>query len=374
MTDYDYFLYYLRYKINDGLKQVAIAQSDKVNVSSAYINRLYKNPPKACSQKIQDGIAAYFGLTYDALVEEAKMLFRAHSKMERSTDNFNASALAALKQKRYEKPVSMPEVKADEPQPPLALIEQLSNISESIRHNYTAAMKIEEERDDLLEMLTFVKTGICIVDDDLHISFQNDEHKRMFGNKINKEYGLFWQKYLGETELNDRLLSEDYNGKIVTYNKQSYLIHVIVIKKIKKIKKVIEQVICLNEQDATFYDSLHQQDKKVRIYHKIFRHLDHGFGFFNADRVLDIASNKFDLIDPKYNFPENKPTVDQLLLDLSEKMKGGIKKISELKNAYENREEIDIEVQIGTTKFNFQTFKIEEDGEFQGILLVVRKI
>lgn len=72
MTNFDFFLVYYRHMIDSGVRQIDIHKSGKVTASVAYINKIYKNPPKSCSIELQTEIARYFGLTYEQMIEEGK--------------------------------------------------------------------------------------------------------------------------------------------------------------------------------------------------------------------------------------------------------------------------------------------------------------
>lgn len=74
-TNFDYFLSFFRKKISDGEKQIDICNSDKVNISAAYINKLYRGDPKKCSLEKQRSIAAYFSVSYGEMIEVGKLIY-----------------------------------------------------------------------------------------------------------------------------------------------------------------------------------------------------------------------------------------------------------------------------------------------------------
>lgn len=358
MTDLDCFIAFLKYKIDSGFKQVSIATSDKVNLSTAYINKLYKNPPKNVTVETQSKIADFFGLSYEEMIEEGRQILK-------GIPNLQGPKPQSINRRRASDKI--------DPKEPAIVQEQLYNISSWIQHNYDHLLKIEAERDNTLALLNLNKNCICIVDANLRITFQNAEHKKYFGPKEKQKYKLFWDDGLSEEQLESELLYGDYGNKIITHNNKAYLAQIVTSKNINKIVNVFEQITRLDDLECEKHLPP-KKDTKIEIYHKIFKHLDHGFGFFNKARILEIASNKFNLIDPKYNFPEIQPTVDQLLLDLSERVKGGVTVVSSLKKAYENRSEIDIEVVVDGDKYNFQTLNIIEKDTYEGTLLIVRRL
>lgn len=74
-TDSDFFLYFLKEKIDKGASQKDIANSEHVSISTSYINKLYKNPPKHVRKEIQISIAKYFEISLEQLLHEGKILF-----------------------------------------------------------------------------------------------------------------------------------------------------------------------------------------------------------------------------------------------------------------------------------------------------------
>ena len=364
MNNYEYFLFFLKHKIDSGYKQVAIAKS--VDLSTAYINKLYKNPPKSCLVETQEKIVEFFGLTYEEMIEKSKELLQEQPLHQKPSGQHGKS--------RSTNQTSTTKYPSGHIEDPSYLQEQLFQVSSSIQQNYNYLEEVVKERDNLLALLNLTKTCICIIEDDLSISFQNEEHKRIFGNKKDQKYTLFWQEDINDNELREKLVYENIESKLIKHNDKAYLAQVVVNKNIDKITKIFEQIICLSDIDRRFSPRAAAEDQEIGIYHKIFKQLDHGFGFFNPSRVLEIASNKFDLIDPKYNYPDIKPSVDQILLDLSERIHGDVKTITKLKNAYENREEIDVNVQIDNNRYNIQTLTFTENGIYEGTLVIVRPI
>lgn len=71
-ANFNYFLLFLRKKIDEGEKQIRIAKS--VNKTPSYINWLFKGNPKSVPINIQKNISKYFKLTYDEMLKEGKLL------------------------------------------------------------------------------------------------------------------------------------------------------------------------------------------------------------------------------------------------------------------------------------------------------------
>lgn len=74
-TNFDYFLRFFRKKIEDGERQIDIATSNKVNKSTAYINKLYKGNPKSCPIDTQRSFADYFEISYDEMIEAGRLIY-----------------------------------------------------------------------------------------------------------------------------------------------------------------------------------------------------------------------------------------------------------------------------------------------------------
>lgn len=357
MSNLDYFYFFLRYKIDAGIKQIDLAHSEHVSVSRSYLSRLYKGPDKNCSLKIQEGIAKYFGLSYEEMIEEAKKLF--DQQRDRSFINHDSlpSYSAGSRDKR-------PDTRSRNP---LKLIDQMNSITFEVRESYNLMAELERERDDLLMLLNDLRTGICVVDADLTVQYQNPSHRRQLGNLTGHKYSFFWDNSLSTQDIISKLSEGADEPLEVKHEGKLFNVQFSVTYKGNRIQRIVEHVI---EPPS---DGRRADFEQMEIYREVFKHFDHGFGFFNNQRELVIASNKFGLLDD-YDFPNTRLTVDQLLLDIGEKTGDSLEKLTELKKAYENKKEIDFNIRIKGNQYNFQTKNIFKNNEHLGILLIVRKL
>ena len=71
---FDYFLAFLRHKIDLGTKQVDIAKSEYVAVRPEYISRIYKGHQQ-CSLEKQEGIAKFFGVSYQEMLRMGQQIY-----------------------------------------------------------------------------------------------------------------------------------------------------------------------------------------------------------------------------------------------------------------------------------------------------------
>ena len=357
MSNLEYFYFFLRYKIDSGVKQIDLARSEHVQISRSYLSRLYVNPPKNCAINIQEGIAKYFGLTYEEMIEEAKRLYKQQSAEILETQEPPSTYLAGRNPHHHE----------HLPRNPLKLIDQMNAIAIGMRENYNHAIELEKERDDLLTILNDLKTGICVVDSHLTVRYQNPFHRKHFGNLTGQKYLLFWDKGLDKQSIIERVSAGAFENLTIKHEGKPYNVQFSITYKGSQIQRIVEHVI---EQQPSEI----QADKgHMEIYREVFKQLDHGFGFFNNQRELVLASNKFGFLDG-YDFPNTRLTVDQLLLDVGEKTGDSLEKLTELKRAYENKKEIDFKINIDGIGYNFQTKNIFKDDEHLGILLIVRKL
>lgn len=356
MSNLDYFYFFLRYKIDSGVKQVDLACSEHVGISRSYLSRLYKNPPKSCSIKIQQGVAKYFGLTYEEMIEEAKKLYDRQKEENLIVRESHPSYLSSTREKRTDRRSVNP----------LKLIDQMNSIAIEVRENYNLMVEIERERDDLLMLLNDLRTGICVVDSDLTVQYQNPFHRKQFGNLTGHNYSFFWDNSLNRQDIIAKLSENPDETLEIKHEGKLFNVQFSVTYKGNQIQRIVEHVI---EPPA---DGRRADSEQMEIYREVFKHLDHGFGFFNNQRELVIASNKFGFLDD-YDFPNTRLTVDQLLLDLGEKTGDSLEKLTELKKAYENKKEIDFNIKVEGSQYNFQTKNIFKNNEHLGVLLIVRK-
>lgn len=354
MSNLDYFYCFLRYKIDSGVKQTELARA--VDISRSFVSRLYNKPPKSCSLKLQQGIAKHFGLTYEEMIEEAKRIcVQQREDILISQDPHRTYPTTRGKR---------PDNKSSNP---LKLLDQMTSIAMEVRENYHQMAEIEKERDDLLMLLNNLRTGICVVDASLTVQYQNPFHRKQFGNLTGRTYSFFWDNSLSRQDIFSKL-SEDADETLeIKHEGKHFTVQFSVTYKGNQIQRIVEHVI---EPPP---DGVRADSEKMQIYREVFKHLDHGFGFFNNQRELVIASNKFGFLDD-YDFPNTRLTVDQLLLDLGEKTGDSLEKLTELKKAYENKKEINFDIKIEGSQYNFQTKNIFKNNEHLGVLLIVRKL
>lgn len=357
MTNQDFFLFFLRYKIDSGVKQIDIVRSEHTTFSSAYVNKLYHRPPKHCSLEVQTSIAKFFGLTYEEMIEEAQRLFHQQQEAQDRRPDPQQVTPTALATPLHSS------------NSPINLIDQLTAIAGEIRESYSYSQELEKNNDRLLEVLNSIKTGISIIDSNLTVEYQNIDHKRVFGDRTGTRYTFFWADALEKKEMFRRLAMGEYDNVQVQHNGNRYLVKLTTLYKGNRVDGIIENVINIQEQEERH----RVMEKQLKIYSQIFNKLDTGFGFFNANRQLELATNKFGLLDD-YDFPTSKPTVDQLLLNVGDKFENWCELQPLMKKAYDNKEEIEIKV---TTKegdaYTFQTRVIVDDSTYLGTVLIIRK-
>ncbi len=358
MTNLDYFHFFLRYKINSGVKQIDLARSEHVPISKQYLSRIIKTQPKNCSIEIQTGIAKYFGLTYDEMIAEAKRLYKRDKEETRELEGVYTTELSHQTGKDSER----------RSKSPLSLMDLTSFLQTGIRENYNYTLEVEKERDSLVGLINSLKTCICIADADLKVIYQNPSHRQLFGNMTGHDYSFFWDNTLSKEEIIEKLTTDFHDCFVKEHEGLQYKIQFSLRYSGVLVDQIVEQIVP-GDMDHSSGDSL----KHMEIYLQVFKHLDNGFGFFNNKRELELASNKFGFLD-QYDFPNIRPSVDQLLLDLSEKLEGGLDKLSVMKKAYENKQEVDFKLTIDRTNYNFQTKNISLDNKHIGILLIIRKL
>lgn len=361
MTKTDYFYVFLQHQIDSGVKQMDIIRSGHVKFSKQYLSKIVQDQPKSISTEHQASIGRYFELTYDEMIEEGKRLY------EHSRDDTIATASRKFSSRLSSRTDTTTEGKSKSP---LNLIDLATFMQSGIRETYEYIKEVEGERDSLIDLLNSQKTCICVVDAEIKVIYQNPCHKQIFGDLLDKEYTFFWDKSLSRKEILETVTAKTNSYLEKEYNDQNYIVQFSLKYSGHLVDKFIEQVYPQLDRDFKSEKTLRQME----IYLQVFKHLDHGFGFFNKNRELELASNKFGLLN-QYNFPDIRPSVDQLLLDLAEKLPSdSMKDISRLKKAYENKEEVNLEINIDGANYNFQSKNITLNGEHLGILLIVRKL
>lgn len=363
MTEYEYFLYFLRYKIDSGTKQVDIARS--TSISTAYLNKLYLRPPNnSCDFSVMTQIAIYFGLTYEEMIAEARQLHIEQAQVEKVLQEIKVEENAGLQET-----IDHPPEEGRKSRTPASLVNQLSFVSESIQQYETHVKEIEDQRDQLLNILNCVSTGFCIVDDNLKITYQNPTHKRIFGNKEGEHYSCFWDENISTKQFYDNLTTGVYESVERVYNKFHYRVELSATYKGDRIARVMEHVIPLEKQEV-------ENSNTAAVYENLFEEFDEdfGFAFFNLNRELEIVSNNVGNILDNYDYPRDRPTVDQLLLDLNRyKVEDGSEKVHILREIYEDRLETVLTLSIDKKSYRLRTKKIFKKDSFMGMLVVVRK-
>lgn len=358
MTNQQYFYLFLRHKINSGVKQVDLVRSKFINVSQSYINKLYLNPPKKCDIAIQRSIARHFGLSYDEMIAEAKKLHKEQEKSDQAPHGFTPEQKSTKTDDEASHNLHIPP----------SLIKQLNFVAEGIRNNHNYTTKVETQRDEMLSLFNNLKTGLCVVDSELNVLFQNPAHKKFFGDKVDKRYALFWDQSLNKKSLFRKLTTGEYETVKAEHEDKQLLVHLMLMYKGSRVDKIVEHVIDYQDQENLHLSTARQ----ISIYKQMLNKLGHEFIFFNRQREMEFASNWLGLHE-KYDFPNHRPSVDQLLLDLGEKMGDAMQEMATLKRAYENEEEIEIDIKIHETAYNLQSLNISKDGKNIGMLLIAKK-
>ena len=357
MTNLDYFYFFLRFKIDSGVKQVDLARSEHVQISRAYLNRLYLRPPKSCTLKLQEGIAKYFGLTYDEMIAEGKRIVAEQKDENRNFSDLEPDILPSLKR-------NQPERRSNHP---LNLIDQLNSVAIGIRQNYKSTADLECERDGLLTLLNDLCTGICIIGSDLNITYQNPFHRKHFGNLTGKKYELFWKKNLNSQEIIEELTANDHKTKYITHNGKSYSIQLFLRHKGNQIDRIVEHVI---EHPDTYQRS---HNEYLTIANEIFKKMNQDIVLFGQKRELKFATNNFGLLKREPTVTGNQLTLDQYLLEISDKSDISIEKLKEILFAYEQHKEIELDITFNGNLFSFQTKSILESDPHAGFLIIIVK-
>lgn len=86
-TNFDYFLAFYRKKIQDGEKQIDLAESPLIKKSTAYINKLFRGNPKSCPIETQRSFAEYYKVSYDEMIEEGRQIYIKNNPVEHNSDN-----------------------------------------------------------------------------------------------------------------------------------------------------------------------------------------------------------------------------------------------------------------------------------------------
>lgn len=368
MKNQDYFLFFLREKIDSGIKQIDIHRS--TGISTSYINKLYRRPPKSCAINIQDKIADFFGLTYNEMIYEAKQLYKDRYKEAQEIKEINRLKPVGPTLGDYEGPEE--ERRSGRPE---NLIYQLNFVTDQIQKNATYTISVERQRNQLLEIINNVNTGFCIIDENLDIAYQNPVHTKVFGNKTSQPYTFFWDRNLETGEFYDKLKTGKYEIVETVYNKISYRVELSLTYKGNEITQIVEHVIPCETPHKSIPQNLVECELSKHIYkeilHKIIRN-DDGFAYFNLNRSLEIASNKLGsgFLD-KYDFPSERPTVDQLLLDLDDRtIENNRDIIRKLREIYRDRQETTFEMKMDGINYNLTTKRIYKEDILLGMLLI----
>lgn len=164
-TDTQFFLQFLKNKIDLGEPQTAIAKSEHVNLSVTYVNRLYRNPPKSVSTETQANIAKHFKLSLERVLEEGKILYYERNNrrtLRRESNNVEGGALDKT-----------PEVQ----------IELLDRLLEGVRANHRELAICAKSSEQAQYQEKFITTLISIISlVDQGITFFDTSEKYVFSN------------------------------------------------------------------------------------------------------------------------------------------------------------------------------------------------
>lgn len=367
MRNQDYFLFFLRHKIDSGIKQIDIVRS--TGISTAYVNKLYRRPPKNCAMEIQEKIAEFFGYTYEEMIYEAKQLYK---------DRYREAQ--EIKEIQRTKPIgstlgSYQEQNERRVGEPTSLVNQLNCVSKHIQLNAAYTRSVEEQRNQLLDILNNVRTGFCVVDEKLDIVYQNPLHTKIFGSKTSQPYSYFWDEGLDSEEFYKKLKTGEYETIEAIYNKVPYRVELSLTYKGSEIIQIVEHVIPRKGHSKAKFSTLDDNDSSTHLYREILgKIIPNGvdYAFFSLDRALKLASSKMGGLIDKYDFPQERPTVDQLLLDLDDRdIENGREKIRKLREMYDNKEEDTLDMVMDGTHHTFTTKRIYSDKSLLGLLLII---
>jgi PAS domain-containing protein len=141
-NNFDYFLSFIRNKIDEGVKQVDIATSSEVQKSTAWVNKLYKGNPKGCPVATQRSVADYFGISYEEMIETGKLIYEKANPPVKDSGVGNSLYVS-----KFAKPEE--------------LINLLNQVISGIKVNHGLCAIAEEKarkHDELLEEIALYKT------------------------------------------------------------------------------------------------------------------------------------------------------------------------------------------------------------------------
>lgn len=162
---FSYFLAFLQHKIDrEGARQVDIAKA--IHVRSEYINRVYKER-QGCSVDKQEKMAQYFGLSYlDALAIGKHLKETGGLPPDENLQPETFPTLSGGRNRRADDKLAQQDI--------VAVVSQWAAKNKATEASLTKLQNIIENLSD----------GIVILDNDLHIEYQNRTHREMFGGSL----------------------------------------------------------------------------------------------------------------------------------------------------------------------------------------------
>jgi len=147
---YDYFVSFLKNRIIRGEKQVDISKN--TGLSTAWINKIFKDKAKSCPFKTQKIIAEYFQITYDQMLIEGQRLYDAEFPEDHPLEEEDKSgivdllkqAISAVREK--EKLLEIAEDKANE----LEKLREKTDLHSMIFKNIHEGVTFFDERNNLV--------------------------------------------------------------------------------------------------------------------------------------------------------------------------------------------------------------------------------
>lgn len=343
-TDMELFLCYFRWKIKSGVRQIDIANSEWVNRSSSYVNKIFLKDPKNIPIDFQESIASYFGITLPDLIEEGRVI---HNSIHQNPLNVDGNSSRR---------------------------DRVTTLEDMIYSALLEARKQADRFDLVLENQSYISrlidncgSAFCVYDKSFSVVYQNEPHRNIFGRSgfllhaedNAKSRDDFWHKVLNRPFT-----------RFERYGKKTYRITHSAVAGLKGTTEIIETIVDV----TSINEELEEIKKKIELMSVACSTQEKSYAIFDEERRLVFVNGNLGILD-NLEIDLQRVKVEELVFALRSKIADFnlVEQFLDQISTKEKSEPMAVEFKDGTL-LEFEVLPLWRNDQYQGVLVTAVKL